>query len=385
MERAYRRVVAKLHRRYEEFAGAYGGAVPFAVEAGGLRQVFGGGEPAFTFVAHGREGVAALGSLDGLLVGEAYLKGALDVEGDLLRVLSLRDLFRDRHPLLWAWKFVRPLLRGQVRSDAAFIADHYDEDPDFYLLFLDRAHRCYSQGVFAHDDEPLEAGIERKLQFALDSVGVKEGDRVLDVGGGWGAFTEFAGRRGVRVTSLTISRASERFINGMIERLRLPCRVAREHLFAHQPGEKYDAIVNLGVTEHLPDYGRTLQKYASLLKPGGRVCLDASATRVKYAVSAFFERHVFRGNGSPVCLHDYMAAVARSPFAVMGVYNDTRNYELTTRRWAENLDRHRAEIEARWGKEQYRRFQVYLWGCVDGFRRDVVQAYRWVLELRHPA
>jgi cyclopropane-fatty-acyl-phospholipid synthase len=382
MERAYRRVLAKLQRRYDEFAAAYGGAVPFAVEAGGARQVFGAGEPAFTLVAHGREGVAALGSLDGLLVGEAYLKGALDVEGDLLRVLSLRGLFRDRHPLLWAWKFVRPLLRGQVKSDAAFIADHYDEDPDFYLLFLDRAHRCYSQGVFAHDDEPLEVGIERKLEFALDSIGVKEGDRVLDVGGGWGAFTEFAGRRGIQVTSLTISRASESFINALVERLKLPCRVVREHLFAHQPAEKYDAIVNLGVTEHLPDYPRTLEKYASLLRPGGRVCLDASATRAKYAVSAFFERHVFRGNGSPVCLHDYLAAVARSPFSVMSVYNDTHNYELTTRRWAENLDRHREEIEARWGKAQYRRFQVYLWGCVDGFRRDVVQAYRWVLELK---
>jgi cyclopropane-fatty-acyl-phospholipid synthase len=201
------------------------------------------------------------------------------------------------------------------------------------------------------------------------------------VGGGWGAWTEYAGSRGIQVTSLTISEASERFINGLIDRLRLPCRVVREHLFAHQPAEKYDAIVNLGVTEHLPDYPRTLQKYASLLKPGGRVCLDASATRRKYAVSAFFERHIFPGNGSPVCLHDYLGAVAQSPFSVLAVHNDTHNYELTTRHWAERLDAHRELIEHRFGLQQYRRFQVYLWGCVDGFRRDVVQAYRWVLEL----
>jgi cyclopropane-fatty-acyl-phospholipid synthase len=210
---------------------------------------------------------------------------------------------------------------------------------------------------------------------------VKEGDRVLDVGGGWGAWTQYAGERGIRVTSLTISQASETFINGLITRMRLPCRVVRQHLFDHESPQKYDAIVNLGVTEHLPDYGRTLKKYASLLKPGGRVCLDASASRRKYAVSSFFEKYIYRGNGTTLCLHDYLKHVAASPFSVSVVYNDTRNYELTTRHWAQNLDAHRDEIERRFGVAQYRRFQIYLWGCVDGFRRDVVQAYRWVLEL----
>lgn len=381
MDRRFQRLVAMLEKRYDGFF-AGGEPVPFALQlAGGPSHAFGGAEPAFTLVVKNGSAVAALSTLDLMDIGEAYLKGALDVEGDFLRVLSLRDLFRDRHPLLWAWKFVRPLLYGQVKTDARHIAEHYDEDPDFYLSFLDGAHRCYSQGVFERDDEPLEAGIRRKLDFALDQIGVREGERVLDVGGGWGAWTEYAGERGIRVTSLTISQASERFINALIQRKKLPCRVLREHLFAHEPAERYDAIVNLGVTEHLPDYGRTLKKYASLLKPGGRVCLDASATRRKYAVSAFFEKHIFPGNGSPVCIHDYLGEVAKSPFSILAVYNDTHNYELTTRHWAERLDAHRDEIVGRWGLAQYRRFQVYLWGCVDGFRRDVVQAYRWVLEL----
>jgi cyclopropane-fatty-acyl-phospholipid synthase len=381
MDRRFSRLVSMLEKRYADFVSA-GDPVPFGLRlAGGPQHVFGGADPAFTLVVKDRNGVAALSTLDLMAIGEAYLRGALDVEGDILGVLSLRDLFKDRHPLLWAWKFVRPLLYGQVNSDAKAISEHYDEDPDFYLRFLDGDHRCYSQGVFEHDGESLETGIRRKLDFAFDAVGVREGDRVLDVGGGWGAWTEYAGERGIRVTSLTISQASERFINAMIQRKKLPCRVIREHLFAHQPAERYDAIVNLGVTEHLPDYPRTLDAYARLLKPGGRVCLDASACRTKYAVSAFFEKHIFPGNGSPVCIHDYLGAVARSRFSVLAVHNDTRNYELTTRHWAERLDANREEIERRWGTAQYRRFQVYLWGCVDGFRRDVVQAYRWVLEL----
>lgn len=381
MEKTLRRIVGRLEKRYDAFFGA-GQAVPFAVRlTDGPSHVLGHDAPAFTLVIRERAALSALRAMDLLLIGEAYLSGALDVEGDFLRLLSVRALFRDWHPILRASKFARPLMFGQVRSDARWIAKHYDEDPRFFQLFLDQQHRCYSHGVFESDDEPLERGIERKLAFALDSIRARPGDRVLDVGGGWGAFTEYAGARGIHVTSLTISRQSEQFIGDLIARRGLPCRVLREHLFAHQPEQQYDAIVNLGVTEHLPDYRRTLSTYASLLKPGGRVCLDASAARSKHALSAFFVRHIFPGNGSPVCMHDYLTEVARSPFSVMCVLNDTHNYELTARRWAENLDRHRAEVERRWGPGQYRRFQVYLWGCVDGFHRDSVQAYRWVLQL----
>jgi cyclopropane-fatty-acyl-phospholipid synthase len=381
MERSFGRLVKMLEKHYDALTTARD-TVPFGLRmAGGPQHVFGGERPAFTLVLKEPDAVAALSTMDTMHIGEAYLRGALDVEGDFLRLLSMRELFSDRHPLRWAWKFVRPLMFGQVKTDAENIADHYDEEPDFYLAWLDRDYRCYSQGVFERDDEPLEAGIRRKLDFTLEQIGVKEGDRVLDVGGGWGAWTQFAGERGIRVTSLTISQASERFINGLINRLRLPCRVVREHLFEHESAEKYDAIVNLGVTEHLPDYGRTLKKYASLLKPGGRMVLDASASRRKYAVSGFFEKHIYRGNGTTLCLHDYLAHVSRSPFSVDVVYNDTYNYELTSRHWAQNLDAHREEIERHFGTEQYRRFQIYLWGCVDGFRRDVVQAYRWVMEL----
>lgn len=380
MEQAFRGVVSKLRRRHGEMA-ARGDAVPFAVRANGSAEAFGDGDPAFTFVVREPRALDALASLDGLLVAEAYLGGALDVEGDLERVLAMRDLFSDRHPFLYAWRFVQPRLFGRVRSDEGWIAAHYDADPDFFLRFLDTRHRAYSQGVYARDDEPLEDAVTRKLDFAREAAELRPGSRVLDVGGGWGAFTEYGGRHDVRVTSLTISRESERFIGGIIERERLPCEVRREHLFAHRPAERYDAIVVLGVTEHLPDYPATLKKYRALLKPGGKVYLDASASRKKYDVSSFMERHVFPGNGSPMCLHDYLAAVAASPFRLEGVHDDRHSYALTAREWARRLDAHAGEVERRWGRAHYRKFRLYLWGCADGLSRDAVQAYRVVLGL----
>jgi cyclopropane-fatty-acyl-phospholipid synthase len=293
----------------------------------------------------------------------------------------MRELFSDRSPASYLWRFVRPLLFGRVRSDARAIAAHYDLEEAFFLHFLDGRHRCYSQAVFARDDEPLEDAVTRKLDFALDAVGARPGDRVLDIGSGWGAFVEHAGRRGVRVTSLTISRRSEAYVRRLIERGGLPCEVLREHFLAHAAHEPYDAIVNLGVTEHLPDYRATLRQYAALLKPGGRVYLDASAHRVKHAHSTFMARYVFEGDGSLLCLHDYLAEVARSPFRLEGVWDDRHNYYLTTRAWAERLDRARAEIERRWGAQLYRVFQLYLWGSAEGFHSGMIDAYRLVLRL----
>jgi cyclopropane-fatty-acyl-phospholipid synthase len=377
MDAAFNRIVRALEWR----KGRLGlNGAPFALRLRDRPAVhFGDGEPAFTVVVNDRSGLAALSSLDVTAAGEAYLYGALDLEGDVQQLLAMRGLFKNRHPLRFAYRFVRPLLFGQVSSDRRWIAHHYDEDPDFFTLFLDRRHRCYSQGVFAHDDEPLEDAITRKLDFALEATGLRDGQRVLDIGGGWGAFTEHAGKKGIHVTSLTISKESEAYIAGLISREDLPCEVRLEHFFEHVPAEPYDAIVNLGVTEHLPDYPNTLRRYYDFLKPGGHVYLDASAARVKNRTSDFFERHLYQGNGSQLCLHEYAVALSRTPLELEALYNDRHNYMLTTRGWARNLDVHREEVERRWGHAQYRKFQLYLWGCVDGFSRDVLQAYRLVL------
>ena len=175
---------------------------------------------------------------------------------------------------------------------------------------------------------------------------------------------------------------SETFLNDVIARERIPCTVRYEHLHEHKPDKPYDAIVVLGVTEHLPDYPRSLALYRSMLKPGGKIYLDACAMRKKHDLSSFFRQHIFPGNFSPMCLPDYLKAVARSPFNVEGeVHDDRTHYALTCRHWGERFDAARAEIERRWGSAQYRKFRLYLWGSYDGFKRDYLQAYRLVLGL----
>lgn len=374
------RLVRFLQRAYASSASSRLPAFRLTLEDGSTYDL-GQGDPAFAVKVNDREGLLALTSLDETRVCEALMAGSLDVEGDMLTILQLRPLFTDRHPVKAFWyKTLHALLFGQAKSDRKWIHEHYDANADFYELFLDE-RRCYSHGIFERDGETLEAAILRKLDFALDAVGARPGDRLLDIGAGWGTMTEHAGRRGIETTSLTISEPSERYVNALIERQGLPCRVLNEHFLEYEAEAPYDAIVNLGVTEHLPDYRASLAQYRRLLKPGGKLYLDACASPTKFPFSSFTYRYVFPGNATPLCLHEYLEEVAQTPFEVLAVYNDRHSYLLTCRHWAERLEAHADEITQRWGKALYRRFQLYLWGCVDVFSRRAIGAYRLVLQL----
>lgn len=342
---------------------------------------FGHGEPGFTVVVKDRTGVQAFASMDGLAFVEAYVLGHLDIRGSMEKMYEFRDMTSDNHMIFYVWNLLKPLIFGQTKMDRSGISAHYDNSEGFYLPFLDKRHRCYSQAVFLNDDETLEDAMTRKMQFALDSIGVKPGDRVLDIGGGWGAFNEFAGKKGVRVTSLTISKESEKFLNDMIAKEKIPTEVVNCHLYEYDPGMKFDGIVNLGVTEHLPDYKRSLATYQRLLKKGGKMYLDASACREKYKFHTFITKHIYPGNCSPLCLHDYMKHLADTPFQLRGVWDDRHSYYLTAKHWAQNMEKNRDLIVRNSDEATYRKFLMYIWGTADVFRRDIMQAYRWVLEL----
>lgn len=340
-----------------------------------------GTSPHFTFVLNNDYAVAALSTLDQNTVVEAYLAGYIDIHGDIMGALALRKLFTDKKGMRFLWRFVQPFLFGQVKSDKKWIANHYDTDAEFFLLFLDKKHRAYSQAVFIRDDESLEVAETRKLDFALDAINAKPGDRILDIGSGWGSMVEHAGNKGIHVTSLTISKRSQQYVQQLIDEQHLSCSVLLEHFFEHQPNEKYDGIINCGVTEHLPDYAATLKHYQKLLKPGGRVYLDASADKVKNGHGSFMGKYVFEGNASLLCLPEFLTEAAKTPFQLNGVWDDRHNYYLTTKAWAERLEANRELIEHRWRKQVFRIFQLYLWGSAEGFSSGMIEAYRVVLKL----
>lgn len=338
-------------------------------------------KPSFTIKIVNERGLRAVSSFDEISIAEAYMNGEVDIEGEMLKALKCRAMFTDNHPLHYLWvTYFAAFLLGQKSRDENWIKSHYDIDPEFFVLWLDKKIRGYSHGFFESDDESLEIGMERKFKFALDACGIKPGDRVLDIGGGWGSFLEYAGEQGVRVTSLTISDESVNYMNDLIERKGLPCKALKEHFLTFKCDEPYDAIVNLGVTEHLPDYRRTLRQYERLLKPGRRVYLDAYSGD-RFGMPSFVTKWVFQGNTSPLCLHKYLTELSRTSFELVLIQNDRHNYYLTCKKWAENLEKVRDTVVSRWSEHLYRRFRLYLWASANSFLRGTLEAHRLILEL----
>jgi len=369
-----------LYQRIQKHLSGIQVKIPLEIRLwGGYTYRFGEEEPTVKVLVKDRKGLEALRRLDELRICEAYMNGSLDVMGDMMGFVSLRRMLSDSHPLSYLWQRIAPWFIGRIPTDQRAIAAHYDFANEFYLQFLDPT-RCYSQAVFERDDEALETAQRRKLDFAIDACRLKPGDRVLDVGGGWGSFTEYAGQRGIQVTSLTISRQSEAFLADLIQRRQLPCRVVNQDFLAHSPPEPYDAMVILGVMEHLPDYPAVLRQFQRLLKPGGRIYLDASAFREKYAKPTFIARYIFPADHAYFCLHEFLTAAAKTPMDVLAVHNDRHSYFLTCKAWAENLEAARDDIIRRWGEALYRRFRLYLWGSAYAFLSHGMEAFRVVLE-----
>jgi cyclopropane-fatty-acyl-phospholipid synthase len=247
-----------------------------------------------------------------------------------------------------------------------------------YFAFLDRRHKLYSQALYESDDQPLEQAATNKLEYVMRACRLSAGSRVLDVGGGWGSFASHAAPRGVKATALTISRQQYDYLR------RHGVEVVYESIFAYQAKQPYDAIILLGVMEHLPDYKRLFAQFSRLLRSGGRLYMDFAANRRKFNVSSFTYRYVFPGSHTPVVMPQLLTAANRTRFEPIAVHNDRHSYFLTLQQWARNLEAAHDQLVRRYGKRTYRLFQLYLWGCAHQFQRDgELESYRVVFQKSH--
>ena len=245
--------------------------------------------------------------------------------------------------------------------------------------FLDRMTPSYTQGIYLDDNETLEVATRRKFDYCFEALNVKAGDHVLDIGPGWGAWLEYASARGIKSSGITISQSSLDYLVQRATSLGYDWNIVLSDLLEYDTNQKYDAIVIMGVIEHLPKYDLVVNKFRSLLKPGGRIFLDGSADVKKYDVSKFLVKYIYPGNHSYLVLHDFLRALAATPLRVVELHNDRHSYYLTARQWARNLDRNYEFLRERFGENAYRRFRLYLWGTAYQFLSGGLDCYRMVI------
>ena len=358
-----------------------GVTTPFSIELpDGEKRNLGEGAPEFSVGLRNDRAMRALRTLDEGDIAEAYLQGDIDIEGDMLKPFALRAHLDDSHPLVLAWRFIQPLLFGQVYTNKQAISSHYNADPKLFLSFLDPIFPAYSQGVYANDDETLAKALERKFDWAIEQTGIGPGKTVLEIGPGWGAFAGHALQSGVRFTGITNSEVSQSYLKGKLANFGDRFDIVLTDFYDYEPKEPFDAIVIMGVIEHLPDYERVLRKFERLLKPGGRVFLDGSAAKKKYELSTFMVRHIYPGNHSFLVLDDLLNKLAKTDLELMEVQNDRWSYFLTFRQWARNLDANRDYVTRSFGDFEFRKFRLYLWGATYEFLTRNLDCYRLILE-----
>ncbi|NNL65607.1 MAG: class I SAM-dependent methyltransferase [Myxococcales bacterium] len=348
---------------------------------GDLRIAVGAEPPRAELILKSAEGRAAMESVDHLRLAEAHLAGDIDVEGDLVEVLKVATHLRlDATRRERLWLAARLLFRDRVRYDRDSIAFHYDRPPEFFLPWLGR-WRCYSHGLYAGPDDDLDAAMARKMQRAVDLLGLEPGMRVLDMGGGWGCFVEYAGRLGIEVHAITISEQQHRFVEDLIREQALPCRVELVNFREYEPARPFDAAVFMGTFEHNPEYARAAAFLSRHLTPGGRVWADFCAQRSDFTFGGFMKKYVWPGPIRYVNPYGLVEALIREDFNIHELRDDTLNYAWTIRDWGDRFEANRKALAEAFGEPTVRAFLLFLRGSWQWLRENQTQAYHLVAGL----
>jgi cyclopropane-fatty-acyl-phospholipid synthase len=317
------------------------------------------------------------------LLGGAYVEGKLDLHGPLEEVIRIGDeisrALDDAHPQL-------PVREAHDKAtDAEAISYHYDLSNAFYQLWLDR-DMVYSCGYFETGCEDLDQAQQAKLRHLCRKLRLQPGDRLLDVGCGWGGLARFAAREyGAQVFGITLSAEQLRLGRERVAAEGLEGRVQLELLdYRDLPTDgQFDKVVSVGMFEHvghanLPMY---CQQLAAVVRPGGLVLNHGITSRhtdgrpVAHGAGEFIDRYVFP-HGELPHLVEIGACISESGLEIVDVESLRLHYARTLQLWSERLESRLVEAQQLIPERALRIWRVYLAGCAYGFRRNWINLHQ---------
>ncbi len=329
-------------------------------------------------------------------LARAYISGDLDVEGDLTEGLrrffaarparrpgpiALADYAAYAPAALAALRAAAQLnllvpppappacelrVRGRLHSrarDQAVIAGHYDLPAAFYQLILDpsMAYSC----AWWDGQQDLPGAQKAKLDLIMGKLALEPGQRLLDVGCGWGSLTLHAAKARVQVTGITLSREQGGFVRQRARGLGLTERAdVRIQDYRDPIDETYDAAASIEMGEHVGDaqYPRFCAALYRRLKPGGRLLIQQMSRSGKAPGGGPFIESYITPDMDMRPVGETIKLIEQAGFEVTGVQAMREHYVRTIRAWAENFERNLPAIESLLSKEQVRVWRLYLAG-----------------------
>lgn len=337
-------------------------------------------------------------------LARAYVSGCMDLEGDMFTTLELlagetvgslswadrlgvlRDLGpgvlrpvapppEEVHPGPW-WG-----LRHSLSRDSRAISHHYDVSNKFYEWLLGPS-MAYTCAVYPHAGASLDEAQEEKVDLVCRKLDLKPGDRLLDVGCGWGQMVVHAAQNyGVRVIGVTLSRQQAEYAQKRIAELGLSdVAEVRHDDYRHIPETGFDAVSSIGLTEHigaknLAGYVRFL---ASKLRPQGRLlnhCITRAVTSEPARPGGFINRYVFP-DGELEGAGTIISAIQDNGFEVRHEENFREHYARTCAAWGANLEAHWDEAVREVGEGRARVWLLYLAGSRLGFTQRRIELHQ---------
>ncbi|WP_353950179.1 cyclopropane-fatty-acyl-phospholipid synthase family protein [Knoellia sp. S7-12] len=301
---------------------------------------------------------------------------------DLAKVLGPRGLTPPPPPpqeALPRWRRATEGLRHSFTRDKKAIHHHYDVSNRFYELVLGPS-MAYTCAVFPERDADLDAAQVNKYRLVFDKLGLKPGDRLLDIGCGWGGMVRYAARQGVRTLGVTLSREQATWAQEAIESEGLgELASVRFDDYRNVTETGFDAISSIGITEHIgvrnyPAYFRWMLDH---VKEGGLVlnhCITRPDNRPR-SVGPFIDRYIFP-DGELTGSGRIISTMQDSGFEVLHEENLREHYALTLTGWCENLVEHWNECVEEVGEATAKVWGLYLAGSRRGFERNVVQLHQ---------
>ncbi|MET4639163.1 class I SAM-dependent methyltransferase [Mycetocola sp. 2940] len=349
-------------------------------------------------------------------LARAYIAGDLDMHGvhpgdpyDLLKVLADNLVFTMPPPKVSAkilrsigvehlrpiapppeeapprWRRVADGLRHSRTRDAEAIHHHYDVSNTFYEWVLGPS-MTYTCACYPHPGASLDEAQENKYRLVFEKLRLEPGDRLLDVGCGWGGMVRYAARRGVRATGVTLSTEQASWAEEAIADEGLTALAEVRHCDYRDVVERdFDAVSSIGLLEHVgvrnyPGYFAFLQ---SRLRPGGLLlnhCITRPDNRSEPSARGFIDRYVFP-DGELTGSGRILTAAQDSGLEVLHEENLRPHYALTLRDWSANLVAHWDEAVAEVGLGTAKVWGLYMAGSRLAFESNGIQLHQ-VLAVR---
>lgn len=315
-----------------------------------------------------------------------YVRQRIDIEGSVRDILQLGEqLCVGAQDITVGTPGFRWLRRHSKKRDRAAISHHYDVSNEFYALWLD-SRRVYSCAYFKTTSDTLDQAQFNKLEHICRKLDLKENQRFLDIGCGWGALIMHAAERyGVRATGITLSQKQFDYTNQQIRERGFQSRVDIRLLdYRDLPNEPmFEKIASVGMFEHVgrKNLAQYFGKIYNLLTPGGALLnhgITAARTHAQglgNGIREFIGGYVFPG-GELVHVAEVIDSMATQGLECWDAESLRPHYAETLWHWVERLEANAEQAKILVGEERYRTWRIYMAGSAHAFSRGWLSVFQ---------